>query len=48
MMKLTVCLKILLENKNPPIKGMNLGASPEPLVPPQAAGYVSLKGIKED
>jgi hypothetical protein len=28
------------------IKGMNLGASPEPLDPPQAAGYVSLKGIK--
>jgi hypothetical protein len=30
------------------IKGMNLGASPEPLIPPQAAGYVSPKGINMD
>ena len=29
------------------MKGINLGASPEPLLPPQAAGYQTRKGIKK-
>jgi len=28
------------------MKGINLGASPEPFLPPQAAGYWTRKGIK--
>ena len=28
------------------MKGINLGASPEPFLPPQAAGYRTRKGIK--
>jgi hypothetical protein len=27
------------------MKGINLGANPEPLLPPQAAGYWTQKGI---
>jgi hypothetical protein len=36
---------VIAKDLNKTIKGMNLGASPEPH-PPQAAGYVSQKGIK--